>query len=255
MRKILIIVFIFTLGFSKAQEKYEFTVIEEAEEMPINNTSQLLDTTYTKNLSYSEERKFKEDLNTKYSERAFTYVDDLKESKTEPKLETKPERKTTPKVSFSGFSFFMSSIFPFILGLVVVLIILKSFVNIEPGFWNLKAAKKEKTKKLVSEEENIDESDYDALLLRAIQNNDYRLATRYYYLALLKKLSQKNHIEYHKDKTNSEYLFELKNKTMRSNFSYLSYIYSYVWYGEFSVDKMKFSVIEKKYKSFIETIK
>ena len=95
---------------------------------------------------------------------------------------------------------------------------------------------------------------FDTLLTNAINNGNYRLATRFHYLSLLKKLSQKELIKYDKDKTNTEYQFELKNKELRAKFSYLAYIYDYVWYGEFPVDQLKFGVIENKYKSFIEVI-
>ncbi|MFY0631647.1 MAG: hypothetical protein JXR05_14825 [Flavobacteriaceae bacterium] len=249
MRTILFIIFIFIAGISNAQDNYDFSEIEDGE---YETASQLLDSTYTKNLEYSKERAFKEELDTKYSGKEFTYIDDLKEPKDKP-IASETRKQTT--TDWSGFSDFMSTVFPFILGIIVVLIVLKSFINVEPGFWNLKAAKKEQAKKLISHEEDIDEFDYEKLLQKAIRNHDYRLATRYYYLSLLKQLSQKKHIEYHKEKTNSEYLFEIKNKKMRSSFSYLSYVYSYVWYGEFPIDQMEFSTIEKKYKSFIETIK
>ena len=70
----------------------------------------------------------------------------------------------------------------------------------------------------------------------------------------LKELSDKKIIDYHKDKTNSEYLFEIENSAIRSKFSYLSYVYSYVWYGEFPLDAQSFKVAQNKYQSFINTI-
>lgn len=247
MRNLLFILFIFTITLSSAQDSFDFKESEGQESEYFNSNNQVLDSVYVKDLKYAKERAFKEKLESKYSGSEFNYVDNLKEPK------AKPPRK--PSTGMNGFSYFMSSIFPFLLGLVVVLILLKSFMNTESGFWNIRAAKKENTKKLVSEEdEEIDEADYERRLQQSILNHDYRLATRFYYLILLNKLSQKNHIEYHRDKTNSEYLFEL-NKTMRSSFSYLSYIYSYVWYGEFPIGKIEFSAVEKKYKSFIDTIK
>ncbi|MGK0449122.1 MAG: hypothetical protein ACJA2M_002925, partial [Polaribacter sp.] len=67
-------------------------------------------------------------------------------------------------------------------------------------------------------------------------------------------LSAKKLIDYHKDKTNSEYLFEIEDTAMRSKFSYLSYVYTYVWYGEFSVDEQSFKAAQNKYQSFINRI-
>ncbi len=199
-----------------------------------------------KNTDFVKKRSFDTDLKNKYSSKEFVYVDDIKEKKVDPETGSIPVNSGF----FKWFGSFMSTVFPFLLGLIIVLIILKTFLGSETNFWNFK----KDTEKLISEEEDIDEMDIDKLLANAIKNKAYRLATRYYYLSLLKSLTHQKHIAYHKDKTNSEYVFEIENKEIRKQFSYLSYIYSYVWYGEFSVDEGKFEIIESKYQSFFKTI-
>ena len=246
MRRIFTISFLLVSFVMFSQEQIEFQRIESDTES--FNSYTLRDSLYNKNLEYTVERNINNDLKDKYSGREFIYDDNVKEVKPEVK-------KPAPSLQVNnGFSYFMSTIFPVLLALIVVLIVLKAFVNINPAFWRKSSNKKIAVRKLISEEDDIDASDLEALLQKALQNKDYRLATRYYYLSLLKGLSDQKHIEYHKDKTNSDYLFELKDQKMRSNFSYLSYIYSYVWYGEFPVSKPKFVAIEKKYQSFLETI-
>ena len=111
------------------------------------------------------------------------------------------------------------------------------------------------SERLVYEDEDIHETDIDGLLQKAIHNKEYRLAIRYYYLSVLKTLSNKKLIDYHIDKTNSEYLFEIKNESIRNEFSYLSYIYSYVWYGDFPIDETNFKLAENKYTSFKNSLK
>jgi len=229
-----------------SQTDYEFQIIEG--DSASANDIQLRDSLYIKNLDYNTEREIKGNLKEKYTGRDFTYIDDLKQPK-------KVESSIKPANFSNGFLFFMSNIFPFILAAIVILIILKSFVNINSRFWMIKSKSKVSVKRLDASDEDIDDSDFEELLRRAVKSKDYRLAIRYYYLSLLQYLSEKKHIEYHKDKTNSDYLFELKDQKMRANFSYLSYVYSYVWYGEFPVNEFKFVSIEKKYQSFLETIK
>jgi len=258
MQKIVLLLFIltFSFGYAQSEEIYDYeaeesSTYEENGYYTPNEYSFANDTlTYNKTTELSKKRQFHTDLNEKYNGKEFTYVDDLK------KKEKKQE--TIAKVDTSGadlFLSFMVNIFPYLIGLIVVFIILKTFVNTEAGFWKFGKISKKTTEKLVHEDhENIDETDFDALLNKAIQDGNYRLATRYYYLASLKKLSQKELIKYDKDKTNTEYQFELQNKELRTKFSYLAYIYDYVWYGEFPVDQVKFSVIENKYKSFIQVI-
>ena len=56
-----------------------------------------------------------------------------------------------------------------------------------------------------------------------------------YYLWLLKDLKESELIVWLPEKTNADYLSELKQEALRKQFSYLSYLYNYIWYGEFSI--------------------
>ena len=120
---------------------------------------------------------------------------------------------------------------------------------------DFKKSKKKVVKKLIYEDEDIHETDIDGFLQKAINEKEYRLAIRYYYLSVLKILSDKKLIDYHKDKTNSEYLLEIENSQTRTDFSYLSYVYSYVWYGDFPINETNFKLVENKYQSFKKALK
>lgn len=201
---------------------------------------------YSKDINYSTQRNFKDNLKEKYSDKEFIYKDEIEKEK--------KEDSTPIDTSFlNGFVYFMTAIFPYLLGGIIILIILKTFLETDTGFWNFKKHKKIVSEKLVFEDEDIHEVDLESLLKNAIAQKEFRLAIRYYYLSVLKELSTKKIIDYHKDKTNSEYLFEIENAKLRKEFSYLSYVYTYVWYGEFSVDEEKFKVVENKYKSFLKS--
>lgn len=89
-------------------------------------------------------------------------------------------------------------------------------------------------------EENINEVNFDSLISSALKQNNYRLATRYMYLKSLKILSKKGIIDWHYDKTNSDYINEITNETTKNSFKRVSYIYDYVWYGEFDIDENQF---------------
>ena len=86
-------------------------------------------------------------------------------------------------------------------------------------------------------EENINEVDFENLIKDALKEQNYRLATRYMYLKSLKNLTRKNIIDWHYDKTNSDYLNEITDDTTKQLFKRISYIYDYVWYGEFTIDQ------------------
>lgn len=201
---------------------------------------------YDKNTNISEPRTFTTDLKEKYSGKDFEYKEN------EPVKKKEKSNNNSPILSF--FAFFMTSIFPFLLGGFVIFVILKTMLGIDARFWKKTNNAKHLSDKLIYEDEDIHELNLDGLLQQAIENKDFRLAIRYYYLTTLKGLSNKELIDYHKDKTNSEYLFEIENKEMRTHFSYLSYVYSYVWYGEFPVDENSFKVAQNKYQSFLKSI-
>lgn len=86
-------------------------------------------------------------------------------------------------------------------------------------------------------EENIKDVNFDNLISSALKENNYRLATRYLYLKSLKLLTNKNIIDWHYDKTNSDYINEIKDEHAKSIFKRISYLYDYVWYGEFPINE------------------
>ena len=100
-------------------------------------------------------------------------------------------------------------------------------------------------------EEDIHHMDFGQLIAGTKHKEDYRLAIRYYYLWLLKKLAAREIIDWHPDKTNTDYVYEIKDGALRKDFEYLSYVYDYSWYGEFTVDATAFGKAEK---AFIKTI-
>lgn len=224
------------MWFSYAQKNQEDSLIIQEE---------LVDTvTYQKTTAIYKERSFKENIQEKYSGKDFQY----KENKVQKK-------KPSSSNGFLSFlAFFMSSVFPFLLGGFIIFILIRVALGLDFRFWNSTTKHQKKVEKLIYEDEDIHEINLEVLLKQAIENKEFRLAIRYYYLSTLKVLSTKQLIYYHKDKTNSEYLFEIENSAIRTQFSYLSYVYSYVWYGEFPVDETNFRIAENKYQSFLKSL-
>ncbi len=103
-------------------------------------------------------------------------------------------------------------------------------------------------------EENIHEMDFATLVTDTTRSGNYRLAVRYYYLWLLKKLSNRELIQWHWDKTNSDYLYEINDKGLKKDFEYLSYVYDHSWYGGFPVDEKAFQKAEKAFQKTLNTL-
>ncbi|WP_310992060.1 hypothetical protein [Aequorivita marina] len=96
-------------------------------------------------------------------------------------------------------------------------------------------------------EEHIENVDLDSYIRNALKAEDYRLAIRYMYLKSLKLLSQNNIIDWHFEKTNTDYHAEIKNPDLKEHFKKTSYLYDNIWYGEFALDKAGFKNAEKDF--------
>jgi hypothetical protein len=136
--------------------------------------------------------------------------------------------------------------------LFVVYLIVKAIINKE-GIWIFGRSRKNIRVEDVAGE-NIHEMNFDQLIDETTATGNYRLALRYYYLWLLKKLSARAIIDWNWDKTNRDYLYEINDRQLRDNFEYLSYLYDYSWYGEFPLDDASFAKAEKAFKKTLNTL-
>ena len=91
------------------------------------------------------------------------------------------------------------------------------------------------------DEEILKNEDIQSLIDAALKDKNYRLAVRYYYLLTLQKLSGKELIDWQVQKTNHEYIYEIKNNELRAQFGKLTDVYDYIWYGNFEVDEPAFA--------------
>ena len=103
--------------------------------------------------------------------------------------------------------------------------------------------------------QNIVNADINTLIHNAEKDNNFRLAIRYNYLLVLKNLSLKNYIKFEDDKTNNEYLNELNTAPFSNKFGYISYLYDYIWYGEFPVDIEQYTKAKTDFSTLLNQIK
>lgn len=96
-------------------------------------------------------------------------------------------------------------------------------------------------------EEHIENIDLNELITNALSQKNYRLAIRYMYLKALQDLSVKNIIQYHFEKTNTDYYREIADSSLKTNFNRISYLYDYIWYGEFDLDEEGYKNAKKSF--------
>lgn len=92
-------------------------------------------------------------------------------------------------------------------------------------------------------------SDYEKLVQQSIDLADYRSAVRFLFLKTLVQLAEGEYIQRSADKTNYQYVQELKPEK-RNEFSALVLNYEYVWYGHIPLNRELFNGIEKKFIAF-----
>lgn len=150
-----------------------------------------------------------------------------------------------PTLSYNIIKYTLISIF--ILGLIFILW-KANFI----GFLN-KGSKTLEGATFTDLPENIESIDIDTLINEAIQKQNYRLAVRWCFLKSLQWLNKQNKIVWKPAKTNIDYQHELKDKNLKTEFTALSYVFEYVWYGETNCDQKLCSDYKTKVETFIKT--
>ncbi len=104
-------------------------------------------------------------------------------------------------------------------------------------------------------QENLDlyihETDLDIFLKKALESSDYPLAVRLYFLQSIKRLSENNAIDWSKEKTNREYLREMRAHRLHEDFRLRTHDYERIWYGNQPLDESTFKRLQIKFQGFL----
>lgn len=103
-------------------------------------------------------------------------------------------------------------------------------------------------------DENIHALDFDAELMNAVTQRNYRVAIRLLYLQCLKRLADQNLIDWKPAKTNAHYQQELQGGPHESAFKALTYQYEYSWYGDFPVGPEHFEAVRADFEQFDQEV-
>ncbi|PKA83846.1 uncharacterized protein DUF4129 [Ulvibacter sp. MAR_2010_11] len=139
-----------------------------------------------------------------------------------------------PDYANSPFWFAVIKALPYLIIAGIIFFVVWLFYRLNPGAKILKSQAAPDVF-FTEEEEIIRTKDIKNLIQKALENHDYRLAVRYYYLLILKKLSNAELIEYEFDKTNSDYIAEILSEDINFQFRKATLLYDYIWYGNFTV--------------------
>lgn len=114
----------------------------------------------------------------------------------------------------------------------------KSFNN-DDEFWQINL-----------EESEAAESEISDKLSDAENSGNFTFAIRLHYLMILNELNRKNLIHWKKDKTNSDFIHELKNTAFKKELKSLTKWFELFWFGERIADKEAYEMLKKRFISF-----
>ena len=149
---------------------------------------------------------------------------------------------------------YTSLVFKILCGLVVLAalyFIIRLLMN-HKGRWFFTKKNEPITIDIQNTEQLIQSADFEQLISDMEKQGDTRQSIRLYYLWLLKDLKEKELIVWLPEKTNADYQSELKEESLRMIFSYLSYLYNYIWYGGFSIGDVDYLTARKAFVNYLK---
>lgn len=106
----------------------------------------------------------------------------------------------------------------------------------------------------IEKTEDIRQADLNELIKKETEAGNFNKATRYLYIKLLKTLDEIQLINWQTGKTNRDYYYELSGKEVQQEFSFLTFLYEYIWYGEFGIEKNRFEEVNERFISMFKLL-
>ncbi len=97
-----------------------------------------------------------------------------------------------------------------------------------------------KPRQVLEIHENLAAVDLDQLLGTAEREGNWRLALRYHYLKVLRRLMDEGSIRFKPESTDRDYLRQLKDPAQRSTFSELSFLSKWALYGDAPMEEARY---------------
>ena len=110
---------------------------------------------------------------------------------------------------------------------------------------------------LLLDVEHIETVNLDRLLEQALADQHYRDAARFLYLRALQTLAARGLIDWQKNKTNREYLREVRRAArpgLDRPFADVTRLFEWIWYGEAAVDAERFAAVRARFDRFAEAL-
>ena len=148
---------------------------------------------------------------------------------------------------------FFIEYFPYLLLFIAILIIIRLLYRYDV-FKRSSNKQKPPRVQLSDDEQVVKSANISQHIHDAIENKAFRSAIRYMFLNTLRQLDLMGHINYVKNKTNDDYVHEIKRDRLKQAFQELEYYYDFIWYGQYPIDEPFFRELQAKFDGFQEQL-
>ncbi|MFM9985238.1 MAG: DUF4129 domain-containing protein [Flavobacteriales bacterium] len=187
--------------------------------------------------------------------------EDFPKEKTEEKKEKPPQDPIDPgdfetqediESSWSLGTIFSSSMAKFI-GIMLLLVILIVVV-----YFFMQGTKSNKDSKVQLAfdampdvlEDLPEETDLERFLRMSLEAGDYKTAIRILYIMIIQRMHERNWIIWKKDKTNRDYLNEVRSRKSYGQFRDITLVYEIVWYGDNEISGTEFHALKSLFDTY-----
>lgn len=99
-------------------------------------------------------------------------------------------------------------------------------------------------------EEDIRGLDIEAMISEAEAQGDLRRAIRLHYLLVLRRLVDQGVLVWSPERTDRDYMAQIKDPALRSRFAHTALVFQWVWYGHAEVDRGRYDNIRRPFVEF-----
>lgn len=181
-------------------------------------------------------------------------VELVKYDKVVKKLKLKEFDHEAQPAEDPSFSEGISGLFRAGLYFIIILLVLFILYTIFSGI-KVDRKVKERIDLELEEVEDIEVIDAEAGLQQALNAENYREAVRMLFIKLLQVLTQEESINWKPEKTNRDYLKEMRTHEKSMHFENLVMAYERIWYGSEDIDAHFFNFLRADFEKFYSTEK
>lgn len=118
----------------------------------------------------------------------------------------------------------------------------------------VKALREENGEEILEEGNLLDVDIYRQKIAAAEKEGNYRLAIRHLFMQVLARLDVIEKIDYAPEKTNADYIREMRNDDFLDHFARLSNVFIYTWYGHQQINEENYREIKQLFTEYLKLI-